>query len=108
MENIHYSLGNIIKKSRLDLHITQEELAKLDDITPRFIMAIENEGKLPSFEVLYQLIRTLNISADSIFYPEQKANADLHSPLLHAIYRCNEKQLHVLMATAEALLDESE
>ncbi|MBS6219466.1 helix-turn-helix domain-containing protein [Enterocloster bolteae] len=106
MENIQHSLGSIIKKSRLDQHITQEELARAVDITPRFIMAIENEGKLPSFEVLYKLIRTLNIQADSIFYPERKTNDALLTPLLHAIYRCNEKQLRVLTATVGALLDE--
>ena len=106
MENIQYPLGSIIKKSRLNQHITQEELARAVDITPRFIMAIENEGKLPSFEVLYKLIRTLNIPADTIFYPEQRTNADLHAPLLHTIYQCDEKQLHVLMATAQALLNQ--
>lgn len=74
-------------------------------IIPEF-MALENEGKLPSFKVLYCLIRTLNIQADSIFYPERKTNDALLTPLLHAFYRCNEKQLRALTATVGALLDE--
>ena len=37
------------------------------NIGTRHLMPIENEGKLPSFKVLYKLVRVLDILSDSIF-----------------------------------------
>lgn len=105
MKNEPNALGTAIKRSRIDQHMTQDELAVKLDVTSRYIMAIENEGKLPSFEILYKLIRALNISSDSIFYPEKQFDGNPHDRLEHMIRQCDEKQLRVLLATAQALLD---
>ena len=64
-------LGDIIKSAREKADITIEALAYRAGITERYLYRIENEGKKPSFDVLYKLIRELAIPADSIFYPEK-------------------------------------
>ncbi len=65
------TLGHIIKTARENAGITIEALANKVDITERYLYRIENEGKKPSFDVLHKLVRELNISADSIFYPKK-------------------------------------
>ena len=65
------NMGTIIKKRREQLGISQEQLAEMLNCSSRHIMAIENENKKPGYWLLYNLIRTLNIPADTIFYPER-------------------------------------
>lgn len=65
-------LGNILKAARKAKGFTREQLAEIINITPRYLMSIENENKKPSYNVLFLLIRELGISADTIFYPENQ------------------------------------
>lgn len=39
------NLGRLIKNARLEAGLTQDNLAKQVGVTPRYIMAIENENK---------------------------------------------------------------
>ena len=71
MQSNHETLGDIIKSARQKADITIEDLASRVNITERYLYRIENEGKKPSFDVLYKLIRELSILPDSIFYPEK-------------------------------------
>ena len=106
MVHIHTeTLGDIIKKARQESGITMEELAFRLDITPRYLYRIENEGKKPSFDVLYGLIRELSISPDSIFYPERLATDSELENLIRRLYNCDERSLEVIKATANALLE---
>lgn len=57
------TLGEILKTARMRADITMETLAERVDITERYLYRIENEGKKPSFDVLYKLIRELAISS---------------------------------------------
>jgi transcriptional regulator with XRE-family HTH domain len=60
----------VIKTARLAKKMTQTQLAAAVGITPRHLMSLENSNRKPSYDLLFQLIRTLDISADTIFYPE--------------------------------------
>ncbi|MCI1208183.1 MAG: helix-turn-helix domain-containing protein [Treponema sp.] len=66
------TLGKLIKSARLEAGLTQDNLATRVGVTSRYIMAIENENKYPSIQVLSKIICTLKISADTIFYPEMQ------------------------------------
>ena len=57
MQNQYEMLGEIIKNARTKADMTVEELANRVGISERFIYRIENEGKKPSYEILYKLIR---------------------------------------------------
>ena len=72
MQNQHETLGEIIKNARAKADMTVETLANKVGVTERFIYRIENEGKKPSYEILYKLIRELAIVPDQIFFPEKQ------------------------------------
>ena len=66
---------------------------------------IENENKKPSFDVLYNLIRELSISPDSIFYPERLSTDSELENLIRRLYSLDERSLDIIKATANALLE---
>ena len=105
MHNHPETLGDIIKSARQQNGITIEALADKVNITERYLYRIENEGKKPSYNVLYKLIRELSISPDSIFYPEKTAKDSELENLLRMLSKCDERSLKVIKATAKALID---
>lgn len=105
MHNQPETLGSILKAAREIAGITIEALAEKAGITERYLYRIENEGKKPSFDVLYKLIRELSISADSIFYPEKPSKDSEVENLLRMLSACDERSLKVVKATVKALID---
>lgn len=89
------TLGEILKTARMRADITMETLAERVDITERYLYRIENEGKKPSFDVLYKLIRELAIPADSIFYPEKPSKDSEIENLVRMLYGCNERSMEI-------------
>jgi len=53
-------MGPIFKKYRVDANRTQEEVAEKVGITARFLMALENEEKRPSIDILLRQYMRLN------------------------------------------------
>lgn len=104
MHNQPETLGSILKAAREKAGITIEALAERAGITERYLYRIENEGKKPSFDVLYKLIRELSISADSIFYPEKPSKDSEVENLLRMLSACDERSLKVVKATVKALI----
>jgi transcriptional regulator with XRE-family HTH domain len=101
-------LGSILKSARKDRGLTREQLAEIINITPRYLMSIENESKKPSYDILFKLIRELGITSDNIFYPEcQKTNTKIEQ-LIRLLYLCNERELNIVTATVNALLQNKE
>lgn len=105
MEVILSNLGSTIKQARLSANLTQDELAEQIGITGRYIMALENEHKHPSFEVLCKIILTLNIPADNIFYPESQNTENEKEQLIRLLSRCDERDLKIITATVKAVLE---
>lgn len=105
MEEILKTFGQTIKGARKAAGLTQEALAEKTGVTTRYIMAIENENKHPSMKVLYKLIRALQISADTIFYPECKSIDSKVDKLVRLINLCDEREIEVISATVDALLE---
>lgn len=105
MEVILNNLGQIIKQTRLSAGLTQDELSERIDVSARYIMALENERKRPSFEVLCKLILTLNIPPDNIFYPSNANTEDNKKQLIRWLSQCNERDLIIIGATVKALVE---
>ena len=98
-------LGSILKTARKIKGLTREQLAEIINITPRYLMSIENENKKPSYDVLFRLVRELGISADTIFYPECKSIDSKVDKLVRLINQCDEREIEVISATVDALLE---
>jgi transcriptional regulator with XRE-family HTH domain len=99
-------LGSAIRAARLEKHLSQEELAELVGITPTHVKHIESEHRKPSIELLYRLVRTLNLSLDTLFFPERADGLETYRKTERLMRQCNEKQLQILYATIEAMLRE--
>ncbi len=98
-------LGSILKTARKAKGLTREQLAEIINITPRYLMSIENENKKPSLDVLFRLVRELGISADTIFYPEIQHVDTKVEQLVRLLYLCDDRELKIATATIKALLD---
>ena len=105
MHNKHTTLGSVIKAARKRSDLTIEELADRLKISERYLYRIENEGKKPSYDVLYAIIRTLAISPDQIFYPEQPSKETELEDLFRLLLSCDVHSLKVVRATAKALIE---
>ena len=58
------TLGEIIKTARDKSDLTVEELTARVGISERYLYRIENEGKVPTFEVLKKIVRELAIDGN--------------------------------------------
>jgi len=100
------SLGVVIKNARLNKQFTQEQLAEKIGVGPRHIMAIENEGKHPSYEVLCNLLQILDISADLIFRPKATDQTIEQEQFIREFLSCNEREQKIVSETMRVMLRE--
>ncbi|MCL1790611.1 MAG: helix-turn-helix domain-containing protein [Peptococcaceae bacterium] len=99
------SIGQAIKTARSYQGITREKLAEMLDLAPRYIMAIENQGQHPSFQVFYELITMFNILVDQYLFPE---NPELESVQRQNLYSLldslDEKDLIIIESTVRGII----
>lgn len=97
-------LGTVIKQARLDLGYSREQLSERVDISVRYLTAIENEQKYPSYDVLYRLIHGLGISADLIFYNNKNENSE-NNQLLRLLQQCSDRDRKIIKTVINSMLD---
>lgn len=98
------TLGDIIKYYREKSDYTVEELANRVGVTERYLYRIENEGKKPSYDVLFRIIRTLSISTERIFYPEINNQSQNINRIVRLLYLCDEKTIKGIESLIKELL----
>ena len=91
--------------ARIKADITVEDLAAKVGVGERFIYRIENEGKKPSYDILYKLIRELSILPDQIFFPEKQIEDSEMESLVRMLYSCDERSIQIIKATIKAALE---
>jgi transcriptional regulator with XRE-family HTH domain len=96
--------ATMIKNARMNLHWTQEELAEKLNVSASYLGDLERHKYNPSLALFCRTIRLLNLSADDYVYCTENANNSTYQKLLRLLTQCNEQQLQVLLATANALL----
>lgn len=106
MSEIDPKLGELIKKKRIERRLTQEEVAELVGCHPQYYKNLENGKGMPSLPMFCRIMWALHISADEYVWPEQNLDTPTYKALLNALSRCDEYMLSVLLATAEALLND--
>ena len=100
-----YRDGEELKELMWENGNTVEALAEMADVSERYIYRIENEGKKPSYDVLYHLIRALDLSPDLLFYPEKQSENPEIEQLIHMLYKCDLRALDIIKATTTALIN---
>jgi len=108
VQQVSDKLGSAIKAARNEKHLTQKQLAERLSITPHYLMSIENKQQIPSCDLLFRIIRELELSADTIFYPEHEENRPAIEKLKRYLSRCDERDVNVIMATLQSLLENKE
>ena len=98
-------LGKAIKKERNKAGLTRDRLAEIVNISPRYLIAIENDGQVPSFHVLYSLVRIFNMSIDQYILDFQAPSS---SPTRHNIEvllnQLDEQDLIIVESTIEGII----
>ena len=107
-ERITDELGGILKDARENAGYTRAELSERTGISERYLIAIENEKRIPKLPILCKLVRGLGLPGDDVFYPEQKISADTDpetAHLIRLIYTCDVEDRRVVLALVDALLN---
>jgi len=97
------NVGEIIKQIRIGKKLKREKLAELANMSTRYLARIENEGKVPSYKIVYKIIRALGISANEVIYPERNNPSTAKQELVNLLHQCDEADVLVALATVRAL-----
>ena len=98
--------GHILKDIRIKKGYTREQLAERASISTRYLSAIENEQREPSYDVLYRLVHSLGISADTIFYPNTDTADNSDAEQVRCLYmECSERDRLIIRAMLDTMLD---
>lgn len=97
-------LGDVIKRARGKLGLTQNEVADAAEIDVRTVLNIENYKGNPKLEVLYPLVRALRIDAREIFNPEMRRETPALRQLRLLIEECSEEEAAAIIPVFQAVL----
>jgi DNA-binding XRE family transcriptional regulator len=98
-------LGDAVKRARISMKLTQNEVAESIDVDARTILNIENYKGNPKMEVLYPLIRSLKIDSQEIFYPEVDRQSIALAQLRTIIEGCTEQEATVIIPAVQSIID---
>lgn len=103
------AIGVAIKRERKKAGMTREQLAEIIHISSRYLISIENDGQPPSFQVFYDLVRSLNISVDQyIFDTPSGAATTLRRNTYLLMDALTENELIIVESTIRGILDARE
>ena len=96
------TLGPVIKQARQEMELTQKELSRRLGISRTYLIHIEGSLKKPKYDLLFRIIRELNIDPDSIFYPEKPSKDSRIEDIVRMLYRCDDHSLSIIRAAVKA------
>ena len=96
-------LGDVVRTTRKSKHLSQEALAERIGVCKRTIIDIESNTGNPKFEVLYPLVRELDLPLYQVFYPEVKENLELKNVLIQEVSSCSEYEMRVILSVVKSL-----
>jgi transcriptional regulator with XRE-family HTH domain len=70
------------------------------------MQGIENEGSMPSLEVLFLVIRELGIPPSRIFLPEIEVANPAVEYLTGLLHKCDESDIRSITAVTKSLINE--
>ena len=84
--------------------MTQAELAEKMNVTEQTVRKIEHYHANPQMDVLFSLVRTLQIDPAEIFYPEKDASGRAHRQLFNLLSGIENEEAAGLLPIIEAVL----
>lgn len=108
MENIDYeNLGSNIKELRIQMNLTQAEVAAKLNVTPGYISNVENNRTAMSLRILIYYAKLLNISLDSLVgkIDSEYRKTALNNELFEIIMKMDDTQKQKLLNTLKIWKD---
>ncbi len=96
-------LGDVVRTTRKSRHLSQEALAERIGVCKRTIIDIESNTGNPKFEVLYPLVRELDLPLYQVFYPNVEENSELKNVLIQEVSSCSEYEMRVILSVVKSL-----
>ena len=98
-------IGQVLKQAREAKDITREQISEIVDYVPRHIQSIENEGKSPNIDLLFQLAELLDVSLDQhIFKDKPSVKSSIRRRVDKLLDDLPDKDLIVVEATVKGIL----
>lgn len=98
------ALGMIVKNARVQRGLSQDELAERIGADARTILNIENQRGNPKMEILFPLLRELEIDTNRVFYPEMNEPDDILVQFQLFLTKCTPEELHVLLPICQTVI----
>ena len=96
-------LGKAVRTARKNKHLSQEALAERIGVCKRTIIDIENNTGNPKFEILYALVRELDLPLNQVFYSDVSENPEIKSALMQELDNCSEREMKIILAMVQTL-----
>ena len=99
------ALGDNVFRKRKQLGMTQAELAERIGATEQTVRKIEHYNANPQMDVLFALIRTLEIDPTVIFFPEKEPESPVRDQIRNMLSDADEHELEALIPIIAASLE---
>lgn len=97
------ALGNAVRETRKNKHLSQEALAEKIGVCKRTIIDIEKNTGNPKFEILCTLVRELDLPLYQVFYPEAEENLELKGMLIKELNDCSDYEMKIILSVVKSL-----
>jgi len=97
------ALGDFVRKTRKNKHLSQEALAEKIGVCKRTIIDIEKNTGNPKFEILCTLVRELDLPLYQVFYPELDGNLELRYMLTKELNDCSDYEMKIILSVVKSL-----
>ena len=104
MQDFAKPLGDAVKRARLEMELSQKELARNVHVDVRTIINIENYTGNPTMEILFPLLRYLKIDVREIFFPEMQRSTPALSQLRQFVEDCSESDAAAILPVLQSFL----
>ena len=98
-------LADAVKNARLELGLTQEEVADKCDTDVRTIINMEMGRGNPKFKTLFKVVRALKIDARELFDDGPQSDSPSVRRVYLLINECSEEEAATLFPVIEAVLN---
>ena len=104
MKDYSRSLGDAVKRARGASGLTQREVADRMNKDVRTVLNIENYKGNPKLEVLFPLIRALDIDPREVFYPNMQQESPALRKLRLLVEECSEEEAAAMLPVFHSVL----
>lgn len=102
------SIGQNIRKIRLEKGIKQEKLAELTNLSANYIGMLERADKIPSLPTFIRLLNALDVSADEVLGGVLNNRYEIQGSLVFdKISKLPDKDQQLIYAVIDTMLEHS-